>query len=370
MRIKTFSKKYIFVFLLFYVQELFMNLIGEYNKTFLAKSITGGKYVIDMLWTLVLYSAAVFTIAFFIFLTFFKEQSLLYSFKKKLLCFAGVTVGCEFVKALTYAIAKDKTQSVYFIIGNFYLFAVQIVICRLFNDTEEILEKKRFGINKKMVIASVITAAAAAFSAVYEISVKKNDNPLYISGKLFVLGFILALFTAVIQTVFFAAVMNEELPENVTFKRQSILFFGTVFLALLLWVFKLAKPEGALMPSSHDSHFDLGQNPGESDFKLDYTEIQYSRFVKGELTPVYCKKISTVYCGEKKVCTYKRIPSDDKLGSTGVGSVSSATGNKYHGIYEDNSLIVYKTDDGDLEYYLRSGEKSENFDMSISYLTD
>ncbi len=217
-----------------------------------------------------------------------------------------------------------------------------------------------------MVIASVITAAAAAISVMYEISVKKNDNPLYISGKLFILGFILALFTAVIQTVFFAAAMNEELPENVTLKRQSVLFFGTLFLTLLLWVFKLAKPEGALMPSSHDSHFDLGQNPGESDFKLNYTEIQYNRFVKGELTPVYCQKISTVYCGEKKICTYKRIPSTDMPGSTGVGSVSSATGNKYYGIYEHESLIVYRTDDGDIEYYLRSGEKSENFDMSIS----
>ena len=366
MNLKAFSKKYVFVFLLFCVQELFMNLIGEYNKTFLAKSITNGKYIIDMLWTLVLYSVVVFTAAFIIFLMYFKEQSLLYSLKKKLLCFAGVTVGYEVIKAITYAVAKDKTQSLYFVLGNIYLFAVQIVIYRLFNDTEEILDKKKLGINKKMVIASVITVVTAAFSVVYEFSVKKNDNSLYISGKLFVLGFILALFTAVIQSVFFAALMNEEVHESIALKRQLILFFGTLFLALLLWVFKLAKPEGALMLSSHDSHFDLGQNPGESDFKLDYTEIQYNRFVNRELTPVYCKKISTVYCGEKKICTYERIPSTDKPGSTGVGSVSSVTGNKYYGIYEDNSLIVYKAENGDFEYYLRSGEKSEGFDKTVS----
>ena len=49
MQIKTFSKKYIFVFLLLSVQEIFMNLIGEYSKTFLANSITGGKYIFYML---------------------------------------------------------------------------------------------------------------------------------------------------------------------------------------------------------------------------------------------------------------------------------------------------------------------------------
>lgn len=169
MRVKCFFKKYTFVFLLFVIQELFMNLIGEYSKTFLAKSITSGKYIVDMLWTLVLYSVVVFTSAFIIFLMYFKEQSLLYSFKKKLLCFVGVTIGYEVIKLIAYAAVKDKTQSVYFIIGNIYLFAVQIVIYQLFCDIDLPHDEKKSRVGKKQLIsAAVLIAAATVFIIVSE----------------------------------------------------------------------------------------------------------------------------------------------------------------------------------------------------------
>jgi len=359
MQIKTFSKKYIFVFLLFCVQEIFMNLIGEYSKTFLAKSITSGKYIFDMLWTLVLYSVVVFTIAFIIFLMIFKEQSLLYSFKKKLLGFVGITAAYEIVKLIAYLIAKDKTQSVYFILGNFYLFAVQIVIFRLFSDIDAQNGEQKLNIGKKQLIASaVLIIAAAVFVIISENPVRNSSNALYKSGFAFACGFRLAFVTALIQTVLFGGLMNSELPENVTVKRESILAFGVVGIAFILWLVKFAFPEG-MMDGWHG--YESLETPAKNCFSKNTFQTEYRRIIGHEQRTVYFNKTIDIYYDNEKVLSYSyNDPSKPeaieyfKLKNEGI-----------EGLIQEDTAIVYTTSDGKTQYCVLDGKQSSGYDKSI-----
>ncbi len=359
MKITQFLKKYIFVFLLFCVQELFMNLIGEYNKTFLAKSITGGKYIIDMLWTLVLYSVVVFTIAFIIFLMFFKEQSLLYSFKKKLLGFVGVTAAYEIVKLIAYLIAKDKTQSVYFILGNTYLFAVQIVIFRLFSEIDTQNNEKHLNIGKKHMIASaVLIIAAAVFVIISENSVRNSSSELYKSSFAFACGFRLAFVTALIQTVLFGGILNDNISENATFKIQFILFFAISFLAFVLWLVKFAFPEG-MMSGWHGTD-DL-EKPAKSCFSKNSFQTEYKRIIDRKEKSVYFTNTIEIYYDNEQVLSYS-YNDPSKPGKIEYFELKSED---IKGLVEEDTAIVYRTYEGKIEYCVLDGKQSSGYDKSV-----
>ena len=358
MQIKTFSKKYIFVFLLFCVQEIFMNLIGEYSKTFLAKSITNGKYIFDMLWTLVLYSVVVFVAAFVIFLMIFKEQSLLYSFKKKLLGFVGVTAAYEIVKLIAYLIAKDKTQSVYFILGNIYLFAVQIVIFRLFSDIDAHNGEQKLNIGKKQLIASaVLIIAAAVFVIISENSVRNSSNELYKSGFAFACGFRLAIVTALIQTVLFGGLMNSELPEKVTVKREFIIFDAIVGVAAILFFAKWLLPEGMFAGWRGFIMEAAGKVDGE--FGTNYSETEIYRMCAHDKQTIYYSKTTQVYYGKDKVCTYSRIDPEK------TGEEFYFENSDYSGMLEKDSMIVYRTKSGNIEYCCFGDKQSNDYDKEV-----
>lgn len=360
MSIKTFLKKYVFVFLLFCVQELFMNLIGEYNKTFLAKSFKSGRYIADMLWTLVLYSVVVFTIAFVIFVMYFKEQSLLYSFKKKLLCFAGVTVVYEFIKAVTYAIAKDKTQSVYFILGNIYLFAVQIVIYRLFSEIDTENNEKSLNIGKKQVIAAaVLIVASTVFIIISEHYFKtKSSNEIYQSGMIFLCGFRLAFVTALVQTILFGSLMNEELPEKLTFKSQFILLDGLAGMAAFMFFAKFALPEG-MIPGFTGSEGKEG--PAKNCFSICSHDTEFKRYVSHKESIVFSKQTTEVYFDGEKVLTYTLYDPSMfekieyfKLNYEGI-----------EGEVKKDIAIVYRTSDGKIEYCIFGKNQSKGYDSNV-----
>ena len=359
MMLKIISKKYIFVFLLFCVQELFMNLIGEYNKTFLAKSIINGKYIVDMLWTLVLYSVVVFSAAFIIFLMYFKEQSLLYSLKKKLLCFVGITFAYEFVKAITYAIVKDKTQSLYFVLGNIYLLAVQIVIYRLFSEIDnQSKEKKGIGM-KQLIAATVIIIVTAVFIIISELYFKnKNSNEIFQSSIIFISGFVLAFVTALIQTFCFGSLMREELSEKVVFKSQFIISGGIVGLSAVFFFAKQILPEGAVSGIHGSSSIEA---KAENCFSENCYQTRISRVDNHKETMIYYNNTTHIFYNKEKVLSYS---SNDPSKSEKT-EYFDLKNEKIEGIIEEDIAIVYKSSDGNIEYSVFGERESKGYDKSI-----
>lgn len=361
MTIRKFCKKYIFVFLLFLVQELFMNLIGEYNKTFMWQSFAAKKYFPDMLLTLFLYNLFVFTVTFVIFFMYLKKQSLLYDFKRKLLCFVGVAAGYEGCKLIAYLIIRDKTQSIYFILGNAFLAAVQITIFQLFNGIDNFEQDEKPSIRKKNIIAaSILTIAATVFIIIYEVSLYNSQgSDMYIRSRFFVCGFWLAIFTAIIQTVFFGGVMNEELPETIAVKRQSILLVGLAGMAFILWLVKLALPEGVLAGGHEYRSSGAEKWTGEDEFGITYTENETYRCVDQEKSAVYYKKTADIYYGKDKVCSY--ICTDPSKSRDEYYFEDE----NYRGIVVKDSVIVYRTKDGELEYCAFGDKQSDGYDKSV-----
>ena len=359
MKLKNNITKLIFPFLLFLAEEFFMFFIGEYNKTYLCKSIIYKNNLLDNFFTFILYNLFMLLIHFIIFFFFFSEQTLFLenkNYQKKIFSCLGLILICELCKIILYKIAEDKINAVYYIANIFLLIGIQIIIFSAFNQNEFV--KHKVSVNKKLcVIPSVILIAKIKGIIIFENKTKNlNNNVVYKSSLEFSLSIILIFVTAFLQTSFLYTMYNKNSATKVNLAQQSILTIASVLCAVILYFCKLLLPEGMI---SQIHSYSMRDSNTENDFAINYFVKEVYRTHNKKNNQVYFSKNSEVYYDDEKICSYKRNDP------TQSGEITTFFDNTYYGIIEENSLIVYKTSKGNFEYYFYNGKKSENFDESL-----
>jgi hypothetical protein len=209
-----------------------------------------------------------------------------------------------------------------------------------------------------MIASAVLIIAAAVFVIISENPVRNSSNALYKSGFAFACGFRLAIVTALIQTVLFGGLMNTELPENLTVQRESILAFGVVGIAFILWLVKFAFPEG-MMDGWHG--YESLETPAKNCFSKNTFQTEYRRIIGHEQRTVYFNKTIDIYYDNEKILSYLyNDPSKPeaieyfKLKNEGI-----------EGLIQEDTAIVYTTSDGKTQYCVLDGKQSSGYDKSI-----
>lgn len=152
--------------------------------------------------------------------------------------------------------------------------------------------------------------------------------------------------------------MNTELPENVTVKSESILAFGVVGIAFILWLVKFAFPEG-MMDGWHG--YESLEKPAKNCFSKNTFQTEYRRIIGHKQRTVYFNKTIDIYYDNEKILSYSyNDPSKPeaieyfKLKNEGI-----------EGLIQEDTAIVYTTSDGKTQYCVLDGKQSSGYDKSI-----
>lgn len=360
MHLKKYAEKIFFGFFLFFIEEIFMFCIGEYSKTYLCKSILSNGRLADAFLTLILYGIMIFVTHFIIFFSLFKEQTIFLenkNYQKKILFCFVLMLTCELVKLIFFKFSEEKISFVYFIINTIFLLGSQFIIFKMFNEDKFI--KSKIIVNKKFcIVPIIILICGVAAICIFEHKIGKVNNIVNKSSLKFKFSIVLVLVSAFLQASFLAAFEEKQSDKNRNVKQKIILMVAVVICAVILYFVKLLLPEG-MISQIHNNSCNEKNYDTQNKFSINYFVKEVYRSHDRKNILFYYSKTSDVYYGDEKICSYNR--NDPKQS----GEIECFFDGDYFGIAEDNALIVYKTSDGDFEYYFYNGKKSEGFDENL-----